>query len=84
MGTVRWSAPGIIHYQFLNPDEAITAKYCQRIDRMYQELTRLHPTLVNRNSFARERSSARCTIDAAKMELSIILTRPLTNRLPLF
>ncbi|XP_020141355.2 histone-lysine N-methyltransferase SETMAR-like [Microcebus murinus] len=49
MVTVWWSAAGLIHYSFLNPDEAITSeKYVQQIDEMHQKLQRLQPVLVNR------------------------------------
>jgi histone-lysine N-methyltransferase SETMAR len=42
-------ASGIIHYNFLNPGETITAeKCCQKIDKMHQELQHLRSTLVNR------------------------------------
>jgi histone-lysine N-methyltransferase SETMAR len=49
MITVLWSASGIIHCNFLIPVETITEdKYCQKIDKMHEELRRLHPTFVNR------------------------------------
>lgn len=48
MVTVWWLASGIIH-NFLNPGETISSeKYCQKIDKMHQELQSLLPTLVNR------------------------------------
>jgi histone-lysine N-methyltransferase SETMAR len=47
MVTVWWQESGI-HYNFLNPSKTSTAeKYCQEIDKLHQELQRLHPTLVN-------------------------------------
>ncbi|RLU16087.1 hypothetical protein DMN91_011845 [Ooceraea biroi] len=49
MVTVWWSSAGLIHYNFLNPGETITAeKYCQEIDEMHRKLQRLRPALVNR------------------------------------
>ena len=44
-----WSAAGLIHYSFLNPDESITSeKYAQQIDEMHQKLQCLQLALVNR------------------------------------
>lgn len=49
MVTVWWSSAGLIHYNFLNPGETITAeKYCQEIDEMHRKLQRLRPAFVNR------------------------------------
>lgn len=49
MVTVWWSAAGIIHYNFLNPGETITAeKYCHELDEMHQKLREKQPALVNR------------------------------------
>uniref|UniRef100_A0A1I7WR27 HTH_48 domain-containing protein n=1 Tax=Heterorhabditis bacteriophora TaxID=37862 RepID=A0A1I7WR27_HETBA len=49
MATVWWSASGIIHYNFLNPGETITAeKYWHEMDKVHQELKRLHLELANR------------------------------------
>ncbi|CAK9816645.1 Histone-lysine N-methyltransferase SETMAR [Anthophora plagiata] len=49
MVTVWWSAMGIIHYNFLNPGETITAeKYCREIDNMHEKLKQLNPVLINR------------------------------------
>lgn len=49
MVTVWWSQAGLIHYNFLNPGETITAeKYCQEIDEMHRKLQELRPALVNR------------------------------------
>src|SRR6185295_5961685 len=49
MVTVWWSAAGIIHYNFLNPGETITAeKYCHELDEMRQKLREKHPALINR------------------------------------
>ena len=39
MVTVGWSAACLIHYSFLNPDEAITSEnYAQQINEMHQKL----------------------------------------------
>ena len=44
-----WSAAGLIHYSFLNPDESITSeKYAQQIDEMHQKLQCLQPEPVNK------------------------------------
>uniref|UniRef100_A0A1I7WJD9 Inner membrane protein n=1 Tax=Heterorhabditis bacteriophora TaxID=37862 RepID=A0A1I7WJD9_HETBA len=49
MVTVWWSASGIMHYNFLDPGETISAeKVYQEIDKMHQELRRLRPALINR------------------------------------
>lgn len=49
MVTVWWSSAGVIHHNFLNPGETITAeKYCQQIDEMHQKLRRISPALINR------------------------------------
>ena len=49
MVTLWWSAPCLIHYSFLNPNEAITsANYAQQINEMHQKLQVLQPALVNR------------------------------------
>ena len=49
MVTIWWSTAGLIHYNFLNPGETITAeKYCQQIDEMHQKLRQQQPALVNR------------------------------------
>ena len=49
MVTVCWSAAGLIHHNFLNPGETITAeKYAWQIDKMQQKLQRLQLALVNR------------------------------------
>ena len=51
MVTVWWSAAGLIHYSFLNPEEAVTSeKYAKQISEMHQKLQHLQPTLVNRMS----------------------------------
>ena len=48
MVTVWWSASLIIHYNFQNLVETITAeKYCQKINKIHQELQRFHLILVN-------------------------------------
>uniref|UniRef100_A0A1I7WKK3 GST C-terminal domain-containing protein n=1 Tax=Heterorhabditis bacteriophora TaxID=37862 RepID=A0A1I7WKK3_HETBA len=47
MVTVWWSASGIMHYNFLDPGETISAeKVYQEIDKMHQELRRLRPALT--------------------------------------
>ena len=47
--TVWWSATGVIHYNFLQPGQTITAEsYCEEIDEMYRKLRRQQPPLVNR------------------------------------
>ncbi|XP_066260728.1 histone-lysine N-methyltransferase SETMAR-like [Euwallacea similis] len=49
MVTVWWSMEGLIHHNFLDPGETITAqKYCQQIDEMHQKLRQKQPALVNR------------------------------------
>ena len=49
MVTVWWSAHGIIHYNFMDPGETITAeKYCQELDAMHRKLQVLRPSLTNR------------------------------------
>ena len=49
MVTVWWSAAGLTHYSFLNPNETITSeKYAQQIYEMHWKLQCLRPALVNR------------------------------------
>lgn len=49
MITVWWSMAGLIHYNFLNAGETITAvKYSEQIDIMHQKLSQMQPALVNR------------------------------------
>lgn len=49
MVTVWWSAAGVIHYNFLEPGQTITAEsYCEEIDEMYRKLRQQQPALVNR------------------------------------
>ena len=49
MVTVWWSAVGLIHYSFLNPNETIISeKYTQQINEMHWKLQRLQLALVNR------------------------------------
>lgn len=49
MVTVWWSAAGVIHYNFLQPGQTITAQsYCEEIDEMYRKLRQQQPALVNR------------------------------------
>ena len=49
MVTVWWSAAGLIHNSFLNPDETITfEKYAQQINEMRWKLQCLQLALVNR------------------------------------
>lgn len=49
MVTVWWSSAGIIHYNFLNQGDAITAdKYCSEIQIMHDKLRQKQPSLVNR------------------------------------
>ena len=44
-----WSAAGVIHYNFLQPGQTITAEsYCEEIDEMYRKLRQQQPALVNR------------------------------------
>ena len=51
MVTLWWSAPCLIHYSFLNPNEAITSEnYAQQINEMHQILQGLLPALVNRKA----------------------------------
>lgn len=51
MVMVWWSSAGLIHYNFLESDETITAeKYCQEIDEMHRKLQCLRPALVNSKS----------------------------------
>ena len=51
MVTLWWSAPCLIHYSFLNPNEAITSEnYAQQINEMHQKLQGLPPALVNRKA----------------------------------
>lgn len=51
MVTIWWSSAGLIHYNFLESDETITAeKYCREIDEMHRKLQRLRPALVNSKS----------------------------------
>ena len=93
MVTVWWSAAGIIHYNFLNPGETITAeKYCQEIDEMHQKLQRLCPALVYRKGpillqdYARPHVANAAEAERIGLQNSAsptILTGPLVNRLPL-
>ena len=47
MVTLWWSAPCLIHYSFLNPNEALTSEsYAQQIKEMHQKLQGLQPALV--------------------------------------
>ena len=49
MVTVWWSAAGVIHYNFLQPGQTMTAEsYCEEIDEMYRKLHQQRPELVNR------------------------------------
>ena len=49
MVTVWWTAAGLIHHNFLNPGETITAEtYCKEIDEMHAKLRQMSPALVNR------------------------------------
>uniref|UniRef100_A0A1I7WDY9 Histone-lysine N-methyltransferase SETMAR n=1 Tax=Heterorhabditis bacteriophora TaxID=37862 RepID=A0A1I7WDY9_HETBA len=48
MTTVLWLIRRIIHYNFLNSGETITAeKYCYEIDKIHQELQRLRLILIS-------------------------------------
>jgi hypothetical protein len=84
-----WSASGITHYKFLNPDEAITEeKHCRGIDRMHQELQRLRPTLVNRKGPILFHDNVRLhvsqmTLQGLNPTSRSVLSRPLSDRLPL-
>lgn len=47
---VFWSMAGIIHYDFLNFGETVTAElYCRQLDHCHEKLKQKHPALVNRN-----------------------------------
>ena len=49
MVTVWWSAAGLTHYSFLNPNETITSeKYAQQINEIHWKWQHLCPTLGNR------------------------------------
>ena len=49
MITVWWSMSGIIHYDFLEPGETITAQsYCHQLDVFHEKLKQKRPALVNR------------------------------------
>lgn len=50
MVTVCWSKAGLIHHNFFNPGETITAEtYCREIDEMHSKLCQMSPAaLVNR------------------------------------
>lgn len=49
MVTVWWSTAGLVHYNFLNQGETMTAeKYCQEIDEMHHKLKSMCAALVNR------------------------------------
>lgn len=48
MVIVWWSKRGIIHYNFLNPGETVTAaRYCEEIDEIDQKLSHLYPALFS-------------------------------------
>ena len=60
MVTLWWSAPCLIHYSFLNPNEAITSEnYAQQINEMHQKLQGLPPALVNRKGLIFLHNNAR-------------------------
>ena len=47
--TVWWLAACVIHYNFLQPGQTITAEsYCEEIDEMYRKLRQQQPPPVNR------------------------------------
>lgn len=49
MVTVWWSAAGVIHYNFLQPGQTITAEsYCDELDEMHRKMRQQQPALVNR------------------------------------
>ena len=49
MVTVWWSVAGVLHYNFLQPGQTITAEsYSEEIDEMYRKLRQQQPVLVNR------------------------------------
>ena len=49
MITVWWYSGGIIHYNFLQPGESITAQsYCNEIEEMHQKLLQKQPARVKR------------------------------------
>lgn len=49
MVTVWWCSKGVIHYDFMEKGEMITAeKYCQEIDIMQEKLKKMYPALINR------------------------------------
>lgn len=47
---VWWSMAGIIHYDFLQFGETVTAElYCRQLDACHEKLKQKHPALMNRN-----------------------------------
>uniref|UniRef100_A0A1I7XFY9 Histone-lysine N-methyltransferase SETMAR n=1 Tax=Heterorhabditis bacteriophora TaxID=37862 RepID=A0A1I7XFY9_HETBA len=94
MATVGWSASGVIHYNFLCPDETTTAeKYYHEIDKMHQELQRLRPALVDpKGPVLQDNAQPHVLQMIAEIErtglrdstLPSLLTRPLSHGLSLF
>jgi len=42
-----WSAAGEIHYNFLQPDQTITAEsHCKEIDEIYRKHSHQFPTVI--------------------------------------
>ena len=47
---VWWNMYGIVHFEFIPQGQSINAKvYCAQLDRVQTALTRIYPTIVNRN-----------------------------------
>jgi histone-lysine N-methyltransferase SETMAR len=60
MVIVWWSTAGVIHYNFLNPDETITAeKYCREIDEIHRTLREKQTALVSRKGLILLHDNAR-------------------------
>uniref|UniRef100_A0A1I7XHF2 Histone-lysine N-methyltransferase SETMAR n=1 Tax=Heterorhabditis bacteriophora TaxID=37862 RepID=A0A1I7XHF2_HETBA len=87
MVSVWWSTSRIIHYNFLDPGETISAEKCyHEIDKMHQELRRLRQALINRKRPILLHDNTRPYVSTGLQDSTLpsLLIRPLSVRLPLF
>ena len=73
---VFWDRSGVVHHEYLKSGETLTAEvYCEQLDRLYDQLKKKRPHLVNRKGVLLQQDNAKphnAVITQAKLwELNI-------------
>lgn len=72
MISVWWNFEGILHFEFIQAGRSVDAKlYCEQLDRVYEELRRRYPALINRKGVLMQQDNApahRAKLTQSKLE----------------